>query len=429
MPFDFAFGFRATLAYVTDPAYQVFCAGEAYPHTYTNANGLSINAGKIGGALGGTQNGDATNDPRIAGYIYWVQAQSGVITGLKVDLASGSAPGAGTYDVDFAHGACLFGPKVAAEIRDDTTVVKDLTNGGAGYQLATDHYIDATGADVAATTTWGGATASLTFATTTVILYVTPYNFSSYGIPAHFRLTLQEAGPTTVEADGAAAGAATATALAAGLAGATTTAAGAASTSAAGAALHAVVVAAAGSATAGAVSGAIAGSVATATGTATVNADGQDSASPATPADAVAAGSATVAAAGAALTGAVAASAGSSAVASQSTTVRTALAAAGGGTTVTAEGAAVWLGTLVAVGGATVDGQSAAVAVAGGDGVAQGVGIVTGIGAALWLAQAVAGGQATVTGRGIDAAAPPPVISARHRGRAPYRTIRGRGRA
>ena len=44
--FDFAWDYRATLVFVTDPAYACgVVATDTYPKTYTNGNGLSINAG------------------------------------------------------------------------------------------------------------------------------------------------------------------------------------------------------------------------------------------------------------------------------------------------------------------------------------------------------------------------------------------------
>lgn len=193
MAFDLAWGYRFSLAYVTDPAYQCWVGDTAtYPTTFTNANGYSINAGWSSIPSFGHANRDATNDPRIAGMADQFDSGSPVFT---VDLSSGSAPGAGTYTVDVA-----FGDAAAAHtnseywIKDNTTVILDATNGGAGYSLSADDYLDATLATVTATGTWTGATASIAFASTTVNLVLNPDNLAGkQHCLAHFRLTLQAA--------------------------------------------------------------------------------------------------------------------------------------------------------------------------------------------------------------------------------------------
>ncbi len=189
MPFDFALDFRGSLPYATDPAYADAALGENFPHTYTNGNALTINAGWDGSALN-YLNLASTNDPRIAGshFIPNIPSKSPVFT---FDLSSGSAPGAGTYTIDFASGVPANPSKAYIRVYDDTAVVID---GGAGTSLAADHYLDASLADVGATTTWTGATANKVFATTTMKFRLNPdaidNAFADNSGIAHFRLTL-----------------------------------------------------------------------------------------------------------------------------------------------------------------------------------------------------------------------------------------------
>lgn len=68
---DVGFDFRSTAGFVTDPLYAVPVLSESYPHTYTNANGVSITAGweaaaTCAGAIRSI-NRLTTVDPRIAG--------------------------------------------------------------------------------------------------------------------------------------------------------------------------------------------------------------------------------------------------------------------------------------------------------------------------------------------------------------------------
>ena len=197
MAFDLAFNFRATAGFVTDPAYGVPTLAETYPHTYTNGNGYSINAGWSSGTTPTAYNDDAGNDPRIAGENYRdnVNGSPSVFT---VDLSSGSAPGAGNYTVDLAMGAASYGTLQHYQLLDTSTLLIDGTNGGSGFSTLTDHFRDATVADVAATTSWTGATSEETFATTTVNLSVGGIAGGSWTTPAHFRLTLQAGAATAV---------------------------------------------------------------------------------------------------------------------------------------------------------------------------------------------------------------------------------------
>jgi hypothetical protein len=63
---DFAFDFRATLAFVTDPNYASAVLAETYPHTYTNGLSNSITGGFVGGNVA-SRDRNASNDPRLAG--------------------------------------------------------------------------------------------------------------------------------------------------------------------------------------------------------------------------------------------------------------------------------------------------------------------------------------------------------------------------
>jgi hypothetical protein len=98
MPFDMGFNFRGTSGYVTDPSYAVPVLGEAYPNTYTNADGKSLNGGWT--LAVSILDRASTNDPRIAGINYHFSSPRWFL----LDLASGSAPGAGVYTVDIAYG-------------------------------------------------------------------------------------------------------------------------------------------------------------------------------------------------------------------------------------------------------------------------------------------------------------------------------------
>lgn len=184
--FDMGFDFRNTAGFVTDAAYGVPALDDAYPHTYTNANGVSINAGWDGSV--GAQDRVGTNDPRIAGIAY--RPNTGTAKLFKVDLASGSAPGAGTYLVDVAIGGINDAQVVQNfKVLDDATVLIDGTNGGAGYSIASGHFIDATLTDVTASVTWTGTQVSKVFATTTAQIGTGWLVSGDNVLLNHFRLT------------------------------------------------------------------------------------------------------------------------------------------------------------------------------------------------------------------------------------------------
>lgn len=193
MAFDMGFDFRGTAPFVTDPTYGVPVLGEAYPHTYTASNGNSINAGFDSTAHTTPANRTGTNDPRIAGAVF-VGNFISFNTNFQVDLSSGSAPGAGTYTVDLAFGDSGAARTHEFKLLDTSTVLIDGTNGGSGIATLTGHFVDATLSDVAATTTWTGATVSKTFATTLAKLGVAYTDLGDNSTYAHFRMTLQAAG-------------------------------------------------------------------------------------------------------------------------------------------------------------------------------------------------------------------------------------------
>jgi hypothetical protein len=184
--FDMGFNARATPGFVSDQPYAVPLLGEVFPHTYTNANGDSINGGYDGGGLsGGVFDRLNTNDPRIAGINYEPNG-AGLSRSLVVDLSSGSAPGAGTYTIDLAVGDQAFAHPEDCIVYDNVTALITIlaTTGGGG------HFFDATTADVTASGTWTGTTVSKSFASTTakVTLDATSSG-SDFTTLAHFRLT------------------------------------------------------------------------------------------------------------------------------------------------------------------------------------------------------------------------------------------------
>ena len=190
MAFDMGFDYRATSTFVTDPAYGVPTLGEAYPHTYTNGNGDSINAGWTAGNLG-QQNMASSNDARIAGDNY-----SAALTeeDFQVDLGSGSNPGAGDYSIDIAVGQPTNPTQNQFAILDNATTL--ITTSGT-ISVAANHFVDATLTDVTATTTWTGTPVTKTFATTTCIVKINLAGaVNNNGMLSHFRLTRQGATAT-----------------------------------------------------------------------------------------------------------------------------------------------------------------------------------------------------------------------------------------
>jgi hypothetical protein len=191
MPFDFGWDFRSTLAYVTDPAYATCVTfSDDYPHTFTNADGKSINAGWTA-SVSSVSNRDAAFDPRLAG----THMPSFTTLSFRVDLGTGSAPGAGLYTLDGAFGrADYLSDGATIKVKDNTTEVVSL----GAWSVTTAHFLDITGVDRSpGTGSWDAvrATTNQTFATTTVFLEMNNTGTSFGGNIAHFRLILASAPP------------------------------------------------------------------------------------------------------------------------------------------------------------------------------------------------------------------------------------------
>lgn len=190
MAFDLGWNFGDNTA--TPAAYGVHAHNtEAYPHTYTNGNGYSINAGWNNTTGVSDNNMNNTNDPRIQGFCYIAPSTTRT---FQIDLSSGSAPGAGTYLVDMACGDANGTQTTSLKVKDNTTALITLTT----QATASGHYIDATVADVAATTSWTGTQASKAFASTTCNVVLNEINDANYTVINHFRLALSAAAQSVV---------------------------------------------------------------------------------------------------------------------------------------------------------------------------------------------------------------------------------------
>ena len=189
MPFDFAWDFRDTLPFVTDPTYATFARDEAFPHTYTNGDGLTVNGG-FEVTMGGTQDLSSVGmDPVIAGDTYI--SFGGGPTTFRVDLSSGSALGPGSYTTNWALGAAGSGRQF------DQIALKDSGTsliGPSGHIDTASEFIDSSLSVIpqpALPATWESvsATTPITFTTSTATLGFqanAPGNFASI---AYFRLT------------------------------------------------------------------------------------------------------------------------------------------------------------------------------------------------------------------------------------------------
>lgn len=193
MPFDMAFDFRGTAGFVTDPSYGVPALGELYPHTYTNADGKSINAGLATGA-GSALNRNATFDPIIAGMNFISNDGSGDT--FQIDLSSGSAPGAGTYNIYLAMGDTGGGVERTHyfEVKDGTTQLIDGTGGGSGVVSSVNNLLDATLTNIPQSDNpWVSTPASKVFATNTAKVMLGHAAIGAQTCFAHFRLVLTAA--------------------------------------------------------------------------------------------------------------------------------------------------------------------------------------------------------------------------------------------
>jgi hypothetical protein len=189
MPFDIGFNFRDTSVFVTDPSYAVPVLAQAYPHTYTNVNGDSIVAGWTTSIFSADRSTGV--DVRLAG----INFGGNTLVSFRIDLASGTGPGAGSYTLDMAVGdQASFHTYDAVNVKDNTTTLVTFSGTPGG----TNHYFDATGADRApGSGSWDlvRATTNITFATTTCFFEMV--SASDNPTLAHFRLTLVPSGPVT----------------------------------------------------------------------------------------------------------------------------------------------------------------------------------------------------------------------------------------
>lgn len=192
MAFDMGFNFRNTAGFVTDQAYAVPVLKELYPNTYTNLNGDSVNAGWDNITVNGIDR-NAANDPRLAGVNYATDSMQS--RPFRVDLNSGSAPGAGSWSVDIALGDEGDTHTQSSAIDDDTTELIYLTPGG-GTVTAPGQFVDATTAVVTASATWTGTPATVMF-TSNIARFDMNRDLLNTGFPvavAHFRLRVPTGG-------------------------------------------------------------------------------------------------------------------------------------------------------------------------------------------------------------------------------------------
>ena len=106
---NFGWDFRATSGFVTDPSYAVFEGGATvFPHTYTNANSESINAGFVSitttpcDAAPTARDRNASNDPRLAGIVF-PSGSNGSSTDGQCDFEI-TLPTTGSYTINLAMG-------------------------------------------------------------------------------------------------------------------------------------------------------------------------------------------------------------------------------------------------------------------------------------------------------------------------------------
>lgn len=194
MPFDFGWDFRDTLAFVTDPTYSAYARDETYPHTYTNGDGKTVNAG-FEVTMGGAQDLSAVGmDPVIAGDTYI--GFGGGATTFRVDLSSGSALGSGTYTTNFALGAAGSGRQFnLIALNDSGTALI----GPSGHIDTAASFIDSSLSVIpqpALPATWDSvsATTTVTFATTTCTLGFQANAPGDFASIAFFRLTFISGG-------------------------------------------------------------------------------------------------------------------------------------------------------------------------------------------------------------------------------------------
>lgn len=192
MPFDFGWNFRNTLALVTDQTFATFASTEAYPNTYTNGDGLTVNAGWESGV--GAQDMDPATDPRVAGDAF--TSTSATDTSFRVDLSSGSGLGPGNYTVDFALGV-QSGDRDMANIAVTDNGTPLLSNAGPIH--TTNQYVNSAFVTVANLGVFPGDNWDLHNSPQSVTFSTSTCRFSyrtiaaSFASIAHFRLVFVSA--------------------------------------------------------------------------------------------------------------------------------------------------------------------------------------------------------------------------------------------
>jgi len=189
MPFDFGWDWRGSSGYVTDPTYASYAIDEAYPLTFTSVDGLSINAGWTATGFAAAANRSTSVDVRLAGAII---TNTFATPTFKVDLTSGSGPGAGTLTVDMA-----FGDQAAGYTFTTIEVLDNTTSRLGPYSGATsaNTYFDASGTVRSpGTSSWDlvRVTQDVSFASGFAIF---KFGTTNQVALAHFRLTLAAGGP------------------------------------------------------------------------------------------------------------------------------------------------------------------------------------------------------------------------------------------
>lgn len=192
MAFDIGLNFRRTDTYVADPAGTTCVLGDSYPTTRGGATFGWLNA--VGN---NTRDRSTTVDPRLAG-IHFLGNGDSVKKKFRLDL-----PAPGAVDIYCAIGDAGSGNQGYLEIFDGVTslgiLVAKKTLGTVGT------FYDATDTGLAAAD-WPSLNAktTLTFATTTLIVAVTPGDSTGLNyVIAHLR-AVQTASGVTLTGDNAA---------------------------------------------------------------------------------------------------------------------------------------------------------------------------------------------------------------------------------
>ncbi|MGH8683898.1 MAG: hypothetical protein ACREUM_00960, partial [Nitrosospira sp.] len=184
MAFDIGINFRATAEYVTDPANTTYSLGEGYPTTRGGAT-----FGWIDLPLGNIRNRSTSVDPRIAGINYHTNASK---KKFQLDL-----PASGFVDISCAVGdakqAALSG---YMEVFDNTTSLGVIVS--KHLSMPSDVFYDATDTSYSAAN-WPGsnAKATFTYATTTLVVAVSPGDsVGSNFVISHLRAVQSASGIT-----------------------------------------------------------------------------------------------------------------------------------------------------------------------------------------------------------------------------------------